>query len=397
MYDFETLINRSGVGAAKWDEMYDLNPNVEDGVIPLSVADMEFRNAPEIIEALKQYLDITTLGYPMPTDSYFNAICNWMSRRHNWKIDREWIVQYAGVVPSIYAMTELLTDLKDGVIIMTPVYYPFYNVVNKTGRTLVECPLIQKGDSFVIDFELLEQQAKEKNTKLLILCNPHNPVGRVWTCEELKHISEICIRNDVFVISDEIHSDLILPGYAHTCYATLSEEASKNCAVCTAPSKTFNLAGLSTSHIIIKNNELRRRLNNLMDRRGMWMLNSMGYIATEIAYDKCEAWLEELLPVLDRNRKLVEDFMRENIPEIKVFRLEGTYLQWLDFRGLGMNYQELEKFMQQKAQLFLDEGHVFGTNGQGYERFNIACPTHALQAALDRLLKAVLQYKAIKK
>lgn len=397
MYDFETLIKRVGVGAAKWDEMWEINPDTDESVVPFSVADMEFKNAPEIIDAIKQYLDKTTLGYPIPTDGYYEAICGWMKRRHNWEISKDWIVQYAGVVPSIYAMTELLTDIRDGVIIMTPVYYPFYNVVNKTGRRLVECPLVPEGESYHINFEDLEEKAKDPNTKLLIFCNPHNPVGRVWTREELERVAKICKENDIFIISDEIHSDLIMPGYTHTCFATLSEEVAQNCAVCTAPSKTFNLAGLSTSHIIIKNDNLRRRLNNLLDRRGIWMLNSMGYVATETAYSKCEGWLEELLIVLDKNRQLVENFIRENIPEVKVFRVEGTYLQWMDFRGLGMDYQELEHFMHFDAQLFLDEGHIFGEQGQGYERINIACPTHVLQAALDRLLAAVNKYKASRK
>ncbi len=385
-YNFETSMRRIGVGSFKWDSMLADNPNIGEDVVPLSVADMELFNPPEIIEGLKDYLDHIILGYTGPTDAYFESIMNWMERRHGFRPKKEWFVETAGVVPALDMLVAAYTGPGDAVMITTPVYYPFSGAVTKNKRELVENPLILKGDHYEIDFEDFEAKAKRPEVKLYILCSPHNPIGRIWTREELERISQICLENDVFIISDEIHFDLIMPGYEHVSMMVLDEKYVNNCAVCTAPSKTFNLAGFQTSNLFIANKERRDKVESA---RGYHSLNIMGYKACELAYDCCEEWLEELLVHLDSNRKLVEDFMAEYIPEVKVHRLEGTYLQWLDFRAFGMNKEELEAFMTKKAQWYTDEGYVFGEAGAGFERINLACTRSALQAALERMRAAI--------
>lgn len=389
-YDFETLVRRNNTGSLKWNDMKNKNPNVEDCVVPLSVADMEWKNPPEIIEGLKEYLDQSIFGYTGATEAYYDSVTGWMEKRHGFSPKKEWIVETAGVVPGLSQMVAAFTKPGDAVLIMTPVYYPFRLSVENNKRTLVTSELIHTESSYEINFADLEEKAAGEDVKLLILCSPHNPVGRIWTREELLRIAEICFNNHVFIISDEIHFDLILPGYHHVSMGTLEEKYVNNCAICTAPSKTFNLAGFQTSNHLIADKEMRDKLSAA---RGYHSLNMMGYKACEIAYTRCEAWLDELLLHLDANKRYVETFVAANLPEAKVFDLQGTYLQWLDFRGLGMDYRELEKFMQMEAQLFLDEGYIFGEGGRGFERINIACPLWVLKEAMERLLEAVIRYR----
>jgi cystathionine beta-lyase len=389
-YDFETLVLRKDVGSSKWNWMKKINSNVADDIVPFSVADMELKNPPEIIEGLKRYLDTSILGYTESTEEYYEAVCNWMERRHNWKIKKEWITEFSGVVPALYTIVKALTKEDDGVIVMTPVYYPFYKAITTNNRKIIKNELKLCGDHYEINFEDLEEKAKLESTKLLILCNPHNPVGRVWSEEELKKVGKICIDNDVLIVSDEIHFDLIMPGFKHTVFANISEEFAEASVICTAPSKTFNLAGLQASNIIIPNKRIRDKV--LSERRasiGNSGLNIFGYKACEIAYNECEEWLNELIEVLHKNKKLVENFMKANLPEVKVINLEGTYLQWLDFRALEKDHKALEKFMTSEAMLFFDEGYIFGDEGRGFERINLACPTKVLKEALHRLFQAV--------
>ena len=384
-YDFETLQSRRNTGSSKWNEMYKKNPQVPDGVVPFSVADMEFKNPPQIAEKVSEYLKNSIMGYTFPTDSYYDSVVGWMKRRHHWDIKKEWIVDYPGVVPALFHMVRLFTQPGEGVILLTPVYYPFYNAVRKGERDLVESRLLLKDGHYEIDFADLEQKAKDPKNKLLLLCNPHNPVGRVWTREELSRIGEICLANDVMVVSDEIHNDLIMPGHEHTVYALVSEKMAQNCVICTAPSKTFNMAGMSTSNVIVPNPELKQKVYDYRESQAVYFCNMAGYKACEIAYNECEDWLEELLGVLEANRQLVAKFMKEKFPQIHVIPLEGTYLQWLDCRRLGLPYKELEKFMAEEAYIFTDEGYVFGEPGEGFERINLACPTWVLKEALDRM------------
>lgn len=390
-YDFTTLRPRIAVGSSKWGAMQKLRQGLPPEVIPLSVADMEFVNPPEIAEHLSHYLETMILGYTQPTDSYYAALSDWMARRHNWKIDREWVVPSPGVVPALCHMVQAYTEPGDKVIVFPPVYYPFYSAIRENGRQVLECPLLEKDGRYEMDFDRFAQVAEEG--KVLLFSSPHNPVGRVWSREELEKLSAICLEKGVLVLSDEIHFDLILGERHHTVFATLSEAAAQNCVICTAPSKTFNLAGLQTANIIIPNKKLREKLLAVRNRLGIHGCNMLGYQACETAYRECENWLEQLLAVLRENRTLVETYARAFLPGVKPVELEGTYLQWLDCRALGMDAKALEKFMQEEALWFTDEGYIFGTGGEGFERINLACPTWVLRKALDRLRDALQRRK----
>ena len=384
-YDFETLVNRRNTGSHKWEGMYEQIPNAGDDIVPLSVADMELKNPPAIIEGLKKYLDNIILGYTGETENYYKSVTSWMERRHGFSPKKEWFVMTAGVVPAIKEMVGAFTKDGDSVLMLTPVYYPFYSSVEANGRTVLGSELILEGTEYRIDFEDFAEKAARPETTLCILSSPHNPIGRIWTKEELLKLCEICLENNVFIISDEIHFDLIMPGFEHVSMGTFEEKYLNNCAICTAPSKTFNLAGLQTSNIFIANEEYR---NKMTAARGYFSLNIFGYKACELAYDECVEWLDELLLFLDENRKFVEEFVAEKMPEVKVHRLQGTYLMWLDFRAWGMNEKELEDFMVHKAEAIFDEGYVFGEGGIGFERINIACPKRVLEATLERIYKA---------
>lgn len=391
MYNFQDIYPRAKGGALKWEKMYQHNPELGEEVIPFSVADMEFATPPEVIEGLKRYMDeIPVFGYTGPTQSYYDAVIGWMRRRHGWEIEKDWIFPTAGVVPALYLAVNAFTRPEDGVIIMPPVYGPFHRAVTQNGRKLVESPLIENREqhSYEIDFDDLARKAADKNNKMLILCSPHNPVGRVWKREELARVAEICLQNDVLVLSDEIHFDIILPGYQHTVFAQLGEAVQNNCVVCTAPSKTFNTAGLQTSNIVIPNPVLRQQFAEQFGRMGNFSLNCLGYRSCELAYNCCEEWLEQMLSHIESNRKLVEDFLAAELPQLHPYRLEGTYLLWIDCRDLGLDAQALENLMQDKAQFYCDEGYIFGEGGTGFERINLACPPRYLEAALHRLKAA---------
>ncbi len=389
-YDFENAPSREGQGSTKWAAMRKANPGVPAGIVPLSVADMEFANPPQIARGVSDYLTECVLGYPSPTPGYLDAVCSWMDRRHGWHVDPSWIVDYPGVVPAIFHLCRLLAQPGEGVILLTPVYYPFYDAVRTSGRTLVDVPLVRGEDRrYGIDFQALEKAAADTRNTVLLLCSPANPVGRVWTKDELGRVADICLANGVTVVSDEIHADLVMPGHRHIPFASLSDEAAQHSVTCTAPSKTFNTAGLMTSNIIVPNVELRERLQAFRAEQAVFSCNILGYKACEVAYNECENWLEELLGVLDGNKRLVEEWAA-GIDGIEVTPLEGTYLMWLDCRGLGMGAAELERFMTREALVFADEGYVFGPCGEGFERINIACPRAVLAAALDRW-KAALE------
>lgn len=392
-YNFETIGKRYHTGSKKWNELLDNGVREDEDIIPFSVADMEFNTAPEIVSALKEELDHFVLGYANPTEEYLDAVCRWMKERHGWDAKPEWILPAAGVIDAFFEAVKVFTKEGEGVMLMTPVYYPMYHAVNFNHRKLVDCPLVNKGDHYEIDFEDFERKAADENTKLLILCSPHNPCGRVWTHEELTRIGEICLKNHVLVVSDEIHFDLVMPGYKHIVFPSLSEEIANNCVLCTAPSKTFNLAGLQTSNIFIPNPELRAQYFEALKRTNPNpKCNLLGYRACEAAYRHCAPWLEQAIQVIDANRKLVEGFLAKEFPQIKVTRLEATYLLWMDWRGLGLPSKELERINHQEAKLFFDEGYVFGAQGDGFERWNLACPTRYVQEALDRMKAAYKKY-----
>jgi len=396
-YDFTTRVNRKNDGSAKWAGMYKKNPGVSSGIVPLSVADMELLNPPEIIQGLKAHLDKTILGYTRPTPQYYDALIRWMKQRHNWDIKEEWVLLAPGVVPAFFMAIRALTEPGDGVIVQPPVYYPFYFAIDGNNRKLVSNPLIRDEENLTyrIDYDDLETKAKDPNNKILLFCSPHNPVGRVWTEQELRRVSEICLRNNVLMLSDEIHFDILLPGFTHTVYSTLSEEAEQNCVVLTAPSKTFNLAGMQTSNIIIPNAAIRENVQKEFMSNSLIMLGNLGLKACEIAYNECGQWLDEFILLVKQNHNIVKYFFAQFIPQVKVYPLEGTYLQWLDFRAFGMEAKALEEFMINEAEWFTDEGIMFGEEGAGFERINLACPMEVIEEALERLRKALIARKLI--
>ena len=383
-YDFTSVPDRSKCGSSKWNSAG--NASVEN--VPLSVADMEFYTAPPIVDAIKELADTTILGYTQATDKYYDAVCGWMKRRHNFEVESEWIINTPGVVDALAVLVDAATKPGDGVIILTPVYYPFDMAVIAKGRRIIYSTLINNNGHYEIDYADLRKKARMPKAKALLFCNPHNPVGRVWTKAELLKVADICCDNDVFIIDDEIHHDLIMPGYEHTVMATVSERVKDNIAVCTAPSKTFNIAGLQGSNIIIPNKIMRTKAKACSMLNMQMNLNIVAYTACMAAYNECEEWLDELITVIASNAKYVEDFMAENFPEIKISPLEGTYLQWLDMRKLGMTHIELKKMLED-AGIYLDNGEVFGESGRGFERINLACSRQTLEKAMLRFKCAV--------
>lgn len=385
-YDFETSISRYGMGSGKWDEMREEVPSLPDDIVPLSVADMEFRNAPEIIDGLKEYLDTSILGYTHATNAYYQAVIGWMERRHGFSPERDWFVEYGGVVPALRHMIGVFTKPGDSVMITTPVYYPFRSSIEWNRCHVVENELTEINGRYEIDFKDFEEKASRDDVKLYILCSPHNPVGRVWTEEEIRRIAEICLKHHVYILSDEIHFDLIMQGYRHFSMMNLEEKYRSNCAVCTSPGKTFNLAGLQASNIFISD---AKRREAILKARGYFSLNALSYKATEYAYNRAEGWMLEMLHYINENKKFVTDYLKNHLPFIRASELEGTYLLWLDCRALGLSTEELETLMRKKAYLFFDEGYIFGKGGEGYERMNLACPRHVLAKALERLEQTV--------
>lgn len=385
-YDFTSIPDRRGCGSNKWNAAK--NASTEN--VPLSVADMEFYPAPQIVSAITETAKTSVLGYTSPTDKYYDAVISWMKRRHDFDVKKEWIIQTPGVVDALGLLIQASTKAGDGVIILTPVYYPFDMTVLAKGRRAVYSELINTGDSYEIDYADLESKCKK--AKALLFCNPHNPVGKVWKKDELRAVIDICKRNNVFIIDDEIHNDIIMPGYEHTVMANAAEGVLDNIAVCTAPSKTFNLAGLQCSNIIIPNEKIRAKAKACALLNMHSSLNIFAYAACTAAYNECEDWLEEMISVVEENARVVESFMAEKFPEVKVYPLEGTYLQWLDMRGLGMTHVELRKMLE-GAGIYFDNGEMFGALGRGFQRINLACAKVTIEKMLVRFENAVNQVR----
>ena len=392
-YDFTTQVSRENTGSSKWDGMYAANPNVPEGTVPFSVADMEFKNPPQIAEDIGEYLKNSIMGYTFATDAYYDAVIGWMKRRHNWDIKKEWIVEYPGVVPALYHMVNLFTAPGDGVLLFTPVYYPFYNAVRKGGRTLAESRLLLTGDHYEIDFADFEEKAKDPKNKLLLLCSPHNPVGRVWTKEELSQIADICYENGTLVISDEIHADLTLPPYKHPTFALISEKARMNSLVFMSPSKAFNMPGLASSYAIIENDELRHRFQTYMEASEFSEGHLFAYLSVAAAYSHGTEWLDQVVAYIKGNVDFTETYLKEHIPAIKMIRPQASYLIFLDCRELGLDQKELNRLFVEDAHLALNDGTTFGKEGEGFMRLNIACPRAVLEQALKQLEQAVRNLK----
>ena len=381
MYDFDEIIDRRHTNSAKWDE-------VGEDLLPMWVADMDFKSPPEIITALEARARHGVFGYSGGDNGWYVALINWMRKRYGWELNKEWVSTSPGVVPALDMLVRALTEPGDGVIIQTPVYHPFLSVVSRNGRQLVENPLYFDGLKYHMDLEKLEQQI-DSRTKLMILCSPHNPVGRVWSREELVALGELCLKYGIVVVADEIHSDLVFSGCRHTVFAAISPEFEQNCVVCNAPSKTFNIAGIQASTIIIPNQKIRTAYHRVLHTSELGLPNVFAVTALEAAYTFGEAWLEELLVYVEDNYRFTKAFIEQRIPEIKVIESEGTYLVWLDCRGLGLSDEQLDIYIEEKARLVLSPGRIFGTVGTGFQRMNIACPRVLLEEGLQRLETAV--------
>lgn len=385
MYDFDTARSRTGHGSIKWDAAQELGcpPNIA----PLSLADMEFCSAPAIVQAARELVDFGMWGYTHADDAFKAATQDWMQRRHGWNADPAWMVNTSGVVPAIYAAVRAFTQPGDGIIVQPPVYTPFFDAINRNGRRVVLNPLRCEDGNYTMDFADLRTKAKD--AKMLVLCSPHNPVGRVWHAEELEELAAICRETGLLVFADEIHCDIVFAPHKHIAWATLKNADLQNSLIGTAASKTFSLAGLGTSSIFIPNEKLRAAFTAQQDKDGAHFNSSFGVAATTAAYAKGEAWMEEMIAYVGENYTYMKETLATELPQLKVYPLEGTYLAWVDFRPLGLNVAEQDEFLRQKAQLYLSPGHTYGPGGEGFQRINLACPRSVLQGALQRLKRAI--------
>ncbi len=390
-YDFDRVIDRSETNSLKWDKHYLKEHFETDDVLPFWVADMDFQCPQPVIEAVKKRAAEEIYGYSWhKTPSYLNAVAHWMKRRHKWEIETDWIVFSPGIVPAVYMLIQTFSNIGEKVIIQPPVYYPFFTAIENNGRKLVTNQLHYENKKYTIDFEDFEEKAKDPLTKMFILCSPHNPVGRVWTEKELRRLGDICLENDVLIVSDEIHHDLILSGYKHTLFSTISEEFEKNTIMCTAPSKTFNIAGLQISNIIIPDEKIRESfINTILNQNGLMTPNAFGIVALIAAYNEGEEWLEQVLKYIEANFKFLKEFVNEKLPDVDFLDPEGTYLAWLDFNKLGMDAKKLREFMLKQARVALDDGKIFGPGGEGFERVNVACPRSLLKECMIRIVNAL--------
>ncbi len=386
-YNFETVTKRYDIGVPKYEALVQFDPSYKEmDIIPFSVADMELENAPQIRDGLKAYIDQYSMGYVHTHDDYLDAVCSWMKRRHNWDVKSEWILDTHGVQEAFYNIIKLFTEPGEGVIVMAPHYAPLYEAILINNRKVMENAMINTGERYEIDFDDFEAKAKDPNTKLFLLCSPQNPTGRVFTKEELERLGRICIENGVLICSDEIHGDFISPGHTFIPFASISEEFAQNSMVCTSPSKTFSLPGLQAASLIIPNEKLRETFLDYQKTVAHFpKLCGLGYEACKLAYNESEEWFDECLKLIETNRQLIVKFFKDNYPSIKVTDLEGTYLLWVDFNSLGIPYQNLAKLLRSEAQLFFSDGYTFGEQGQGFERWNLACPTRYIEEALERL------------
>lgn len=381
-YDFDKTIDRRATNSYKWD-------SAPEGVLPMWVADMDFRTAPAIIDALQKRVAHGIFGYTRVPDAYYDAVTSWFSRRHGWDIDREWIIYTSGVVPAVSAVIKALTVPGDKVIVQTPVYNCFFSSVRNNGCEIVSNPLRRTADTYEMDFDALERCAADPRAKVMLLCNPHNPAGRVWTPDELTRLGNICLRNGVTVVADEIHCELVYQGFKYTPFASLSDAFLHRSVTCVSPSKAFNIAGLQIANIVAFDNDLRSRIDKAININEVCDVNPFGVAATIAAYNEGEEWLNQLVDYLHGNYEAMAEFCRRELPEFPITRLEGTYLVWMDCSSLGMPSDALEHALLDDARLWLNAGTMYGAEGEGYMRWNIACPRSVMLDGLNRFLNFV--------
>lgn len=382
--DFDTVIDRKGTRSLKYD--FAVRRGKPENVLPLWVADMDFQTSSYITDALEDMVKHGVFGYSESEEHYFEAVQNWMERHYNWHVKESWMTKTPGIVFALAMAVKAYTQENDAVLIQPPVYYPFKEVVEDNHRRLVNNTLVLGGDgTYTIDYEDFEKKIIEENVKLFILCNPHNPVGRVWTKEELERLGDICLKHGVFVVSDEIHADFVFER-KHTVFSEVKEAYRDISMICTSPSKTFNIAGLQISNIFISNPEKATAFRRQVAAAGYSQVGLPGLVACEAAYRHGDEWLEGVLAYIKANAEFTRAYLQEHLPRVKMTKLEGTYLVWLDFRDYGLTDKELDEKILNQAGLWLDSGAVFGKCGEGFQRINIACPRKTLQQALDRLI-----------
>lgn len=385
--DFDKIIDRRNTRCLKYD--FAKRRHMPEDVLPLWVADMDFETSSYIEDALIERAKHGIFGYSEVQTPYFEIVANWMKTHHNWDVQEKWLVKTPGVVFALAMAVKAYTEPGDAVLLQLPVYYPFSEVIEDNGRRVVSNTLYLGDDNrYHIDFEDFEQKIISEKIKLFLFCSPHNPVGRVWTEEELTRLGDICVKHGVIVVSDEIHQDFVFKG-RHIVFSSLKKEYEDITITCTSPSKTFNLASMMMSNIFIPNRELKRKFRKQLDAAGTSQLGVMGLVSTEAAYSKGEEWYCAMLAYVKDNIEFTRRYVEENLPGVNMTDLEGTYLVWLDFRGTGLSADEIDRLIVHKAKLWLDSGKVFGDCGNGFQRINAACPRSVLNEALERIKKAL--------
>ena len=385
-YDFDKVIDRCGTESLKW--VYPRKVLKVEDALPMWVADMDFEAPPAVIEALRRRVDHGVFGYPLVPPSFYEAAIGWLKRRHGWEVEKKWMVMTPGIVPALNYCVRAFTRPGDPVIIQTPVYHPFFYAIENNGRRVVCNPLRFDGRRYVMDLDDLRTKIDAPG-RLLILCSPHNPVGRVWDRDELEALGRIAVERDLIVIADEIHHDLVYQGHRHHVLAALSPELAQQTITCIAPSKTFNIAGLTTAAVVAANPDLNKKFRDEEERAGFDLGNALGIVAFEAAYRHGEAWLEALLPYLEGNVDLIERFLADRVPGIRFIRPEGTYLALLDARGLGLEPAKLGDFFLRTCRVYFSDGAMFGKELEGFVRVNFGCPRSVLHEALERIERAV--------
>ena len=386
-YDFDRITDRRNTDSLKFDFAVERGKPAD--VLPLWVADMDFPAPQPVLDRLRALTEHGIFGYSDVKDDYYQIVAGWFERRLSWRPEAEWLVKTPGVVFALAMAVRALTEPGGTVLVQPPVYYPFYEVVRANDRRVVENPLIYRDGRYEIDFAGFEKQLVDSGAKLFLLCSPHNPVGRVWTAAELQEIGRICLKHDVYVVSDEIHCDFALPGHPHCVFTKAAPEMASRAIICTAPSKTFNLAGLQTSNIWIPDANIRARFRREIERSGYSQLNIMGLSACRAAYAEGEEWFEQCSAYIRANLDYLREYLSENLPQLKLVEPEGTYLAWIDCSGLGLAPAQLEDLIVNRAKLWLDSGAIFGESGAQFQRIVLACPRATLRQALDRLNKAI--------
>lgn len=386
-YNFDETVKRKNTNSIKYDFAKEFRK--PEGVLPMWVADMDFRTPPEVIEALVNTAKHGIFGYTEVKEDYYNSVKDWFSKRFGFKIENDWLVKTPGVVFSVATAVRALTNPGDRVIIQPPVYYPFREVIISNKRKVIRNPLVYKNGKYFIDYKDFEEKIITNKVKMFILCSPHNPVGRVWTKSELTRIGEICLKHKVIVVSDEIHCDFIYKGFKHTVFPSINKNFLNHTVLCTAPSKSFNLAGLQVSNIFIANKTMREKYKAQMKKQGNNQINTMGLAACTAAYSKGARWMDELNEYLQNNLNFVREFINKNLPGVKLVETEGTYLIWLDFTSFKLSEKNLDDLILNKAKIWVDNGNMFGREGNGFIRINIACPLATVKTAMGRIKRAL--------